>query len=63
MSFSRHVVIDYHGSQTTMAVMLNERGDDDVLWFYLGDELDLALPLPPRVPSFASETVRPGKSS
>lgn len=29
------------------------------LWDLLGDELDVVLPLPPRVPSFATETVRP----
>ncbi len=33
---------------------------DDLLWLLLGDELDAAaLPLPPRAPSFAAETVRP----
>ena len=36
---------------------------DDVLWFFLGGELELVFPLPPRVPSFAAETVRPGKLS
>jgi hypothetical protein len=34
-------------------------GLDLLLWDLLGDDLDLVLPLPPRVPSFACETVRP----
>lgn len=35
---------------------------DAALRDLLGDELDAAaLPLPPRVPTFAAETVRPGK--
>jgi hypothetical protein len=36
---------------------------DVVLWSLLGDELDLVFPLPPRVPAFAAETVRPGMPS
>lgn len=36
---------------------------DDVLWLLLGEELELVFPLPPRVPTFAAETVRPGKLS
>jgi hypothetical protein len=34
--------------------------EDASLWSLLGDELDAAaLPLPPRAPAFAAETVRP----
>lgn len=36
---------------------------DAILWALLGDELDLVFPLPPRVPSFARETVRPARVS
>lgn len=33
---------------------------DAILWFFLADDLDgLPLPLPPLVPSFCRDTVRP----
>lgn len=32
---------------------------DALLWSLLGDDLDLVFPLPPPVPAFAAETVRP----
>lgn len=37
---------------------------DVLLWLLLGDELEAsALPLPPRVPLFCRDTVRPGAPS
>lgn len=33
---------------------------DSILWAYLVGDLDLVFPLPPRLPSFAAETIRPG---
>lgn len=32
---------------------------DMLLWLLLGDEFDVVLPLPPRLPAFAADTVRP----
>jgi hypothetical protein len=36
-------------------------GLDLLLWQLLGEDFDLVIPLPPRVPVFARETVRPGR--
>lgn len=36
---------------------------DLFLWSLLADDLDIVLPMPPRVPSFACSTVRPGRRS
>lgn len=32
---------------------------DEALWLLLSEDLDLVFPLPPLVPAFARETVRP----
>ncbi len=36
---------------------------DRMLWGLLGDDLAMVFPLPPRVPAFAAETVRPRRAS
>lgn len=43
---------------------MSPRDADAILALFLGDELDAAaLPLPPRLPSFTAETVRPPRRS